>query len=49
MEDWEGVIKYGPNVVSFTNTEGWKKWYIARSYVPPNEQPKVQQVYQSLA
>ena len=25
----EGVNNFGPNVVSFTSTSGWKSWYVA--------------------
>ena len=35
-------------MVSFTITAGKKRWYVARAYMPPNDQPTVHQVYQDL-
>ena len=40
---------FGPNVVSFTVILGWKRWYIVREYVPPNDLPTVQRITQALS
>ena len=45
----EGETIFGPNVVSFTVTAGRKLWYFDRAYVPPNNQPTVHQVDQTLS
>ena len=45
----EGATSVQPNVVSYTNTVGQKKCYIVGAYVPPNDQPTVNQVGQNLA
>ena len=42
------TTNYGLNVVGFTIEVGWKRWFIVRAYVPPNDQPTVHQVEQSL-
>ena len=49
-EGWkvEGLKNFGPNVVSFTITSGKRQWYVVRAYVPPNDQPAVHWVAQSL-
>ena len=53
MKEWvwevEGLHLFGPNLVSFTVTSVQKCWYVAGSYVPPNNQPAVHQVAQALA
>ena len=36
-------------MVSFTITAGLKRWYVVGSCVPPNDQPVVHRVEQSLA
>ena len=42
-------MKYEPNVVTFKIMEGWKQWFVARAYLPPNDQPTVHQVEHTLA
>ena len=37
------------NVVIFTITMGRKRWYVVRSYVPPNDQPAVHQSVEALS
>ena len=50
-EVWQikGMTKYGPNVVSFMLTMGWKRWYVVGEYIPPNDQSSVRRVEQALA
>ena len=43
----ERATNYGPDMVSFTITEVWKKWYIVRAYVPPNDQASLQWLEQT--
>ena len=40
----EGMINYGPNMVSFLLIMGWKHWYVVGVYIPPNNQPEVLRV-----
>ena len=42
-------MDYELTVVIFTITAGWKRWYVIRAYVTPNDQPKLHQVEQALA
>ena len=44
----EGMVNYGPNVVSFMLKTGWKQWYAVGAYITPSEQPEVRRVEQSL-
>ena len=39
----EGVVNFGPNVVSFLLTSGVSRWYNVGLYVPPNDVPAVHQ------
>ena len=36
-------------MVSFVITAGWKRWFVVRSYVPPDNQPMVHSVEKALA
>ena len=44
----EVATNYGLNVLSFKIMVGWKRWYVFRAYVPPNNQPTVHRVEQAL-
>ena len=45
----EGAMIFGPNVVSFKITAGWKFWYVVGAYVYPNDQPTVHRLEKALA
>ena len=49
-EGWgvEGLLNFGPNVVSFIIKSGRKRWYGVRAYVPPNNLPKTNWISQAL-
>ena len=40
---------FGPNIVSFIVTSGWKRWYVVREYMPPNYLPTVNWIIHALA
>ena len=42
------IEDFGPNVVSFFLALGAQRWYVAISYVPPNDVTAVHQVDQAL-
>ena len=44
----EGVANYGPNLVIFTIMAWWKRCYVIRAYIPPNNQLTVHRVEQAL-
>ena len=49
-EGWgvEGVRNFGTNVVSLIITSGRKSWYGVGAYIPPNDQPTINQTRQAL-
>ena len=44
----EVIFNYGLKVVSFVLTTGRPRWYIVRSYVPPNDAPSLARMEQAL-
>ena len=44
----EGMVNFGPNMVSFLLKSGESIWYVIGAYVPPNDVPTVHQVEQLL-
>ena len=44
----ENMARFGRNVVSFLLTSGARRWYVAGSYVPPNDGRSVHCVDQAL-
>ena len=41
-------MSFGTNMVSFLLVLVTRRWYVFGTYVPPNDVPVVQQVYQAL-
>ena len=44
----EGIVNFGPNVVSFLLTSGSQIWYIVGAYVLPNYAPAIHRIEQAL-
>ena len=44
----EVIINFGPNVASFLLSSRLRRWYVVRSYVPPNDAPDVHNIEQEL-
>ena len=44
----EGMVNYGPNVVSFVLIAGRRRWYVVGAYMQPNNALTVARVEQAL-
>ena len=45
----EVAMIFGPNIISFKITAGWKVWYVVGAYIYPYDQPTVNNLKQALA
>ena len=45
----QGMVNFGPNVVSFLEILGVRGCYVVRTYVTPNNMPAVHQMNQALS